>query len=70
MRPIGLEHLSLVDVTALDLIAVGAELGCARVSLFVSPVPMGPALDLVNDRSARATVLRDLRDLSRRPAVC
>jgi sugar phosphate isomerase/epimerase len=55
-----LDHLSLYDVGALELIDVSAELGCDAVSLFVSPLPLGPYLDLVRDRGARSDVVRAL----------
>ena len=61
MRPICLDHLSLSDLTALELIEVAATLDCAAVSLFVMPLPLGPYADLVNDRAARAEVAAALR---------
>ncbi|GLV28349.1 xylose isomerase [Sphingobium sp. TomTYG75] len=62
MRPLCLDHLSLYDVTALELIKVAAELGCDAVSLFVTPTPLGPYRDLTTDRAAKAEVLAALRD--------
>jgi sugar phosphate isomerase/epimerase len=62
MRPLCLDHLSLYDVTALEVITIAAELGCDSVSLFVTPGSLGPYLDLTTDRSARAEVLSALRD--------
>jgi len=62
MRPICLDHLSLYDVTALELIEIAAKLDFNAVSLFILPGPLGPYRDLVNDRSARAEVLKALRD--------
>jgi len=61
LTSICLDHLSLVDLTALELIHVATELECARVSLFVTPLPLSPSLDLVNDRPAKAEVLQALR---------
>ena len=61
MRPICLDHLSLSDLTALELIEVAAELGCAAVSLFVTPLPLGPYRDLVNDAAAKVEVMHALR---------
>jgi sugar phosphate isomerase/epimerase len=57
-----LDHLSLYDVSALELIEVAAKLECNAVSLFVMPLPLGPYLDLVNDRAARSDVVAALRD--------
>lgn len=62
MRALCLDHLSLYDVTALELIEVAARLECDAVSLFVTPGPLGPYLDLTRDRAARADVLAALRD--------
>jgi sugar phosphate isomerase/epimerase len=62
VRPICLDHLSLSDLTALELIEVASSLGCAAVSLFVTPLPLGPYRDLVNDVVARREVLSALRD--------
>lgn len=56
-----LDHLSLRDLSALDLIDVAAQLGCDAVSLFVLPLPLGPYRDLVNDQAARREVLAALR---------
>ena len=61
LRPLCLDHLSLSDLTAVELIEVAAELGCAAVSLFATPLPLGPYLDLVNDRAAKAQVVSALR---------
>lgn len=60
MTPLCLDHLSLVDLTALELIEVAARLGYARVSLFVGTLPLSPALDLGADSAARAAVARAL----------
>lgn len=62
MRPLCLDHLSLSDLNALELIDVAAKLDCAAVSLFVTPLPLGPYRDLVNDKSARAEVVSALRE--------
>lgn len=62
MRALCLDHLSLYDVPAIELIEVAATLGCDAVSLFVSPLPLGPYRDLVNDQAAKAEVMRALRD--------
>ena len=62
MQPLCLDHLSLSDLTAVELIEVAAALDCAAVSLFVTPLPLGPYRDLVNDRSAKAEVVNTLRD--------
>ncbi len=61
MRAICLDHLTLYDLIALELIEVASQLGCAAVSLFVTPLPLGPYRDLINDRSARAEVMKALR---------
>jgi sugar phosphate isomerase/epimerase len=61
MRAICLDHLSLSDLTALELIEVAAQLDCAAVSLFVTPLPLGPCRDLVNDAAAKAEVVHALR---------
>lgn len=62
MRPICLDHLTLSDLTVLELIGVAQETGCASVSLFVKPLPLGPYRDLVHDKAARSDVVRALRD--------
>ncbi len=62
MRPICLDHLTLSDLTALELIDVAAQTGCASVSLFIKPLPLGSYRDLVHDKAARADVVRALRD--------
>lgn len=62
MRALCLDHLSLYDVPALELIEVAAQLGCDAVSLFVTPGALGPYLDLTRDDAARAEVLCALRD--------
>lgn len=62
MRSLCLDHLSLYDVTALELIEIAADVGCDAVSLFVTPTPLGPYRNLVADRAARAEVLSALRD--------
>jgi sugar phosphate isomerase/epimerase len=62
MRALCLDHLSLVNLTALELIEVAAALGCSRVSLFVSPLPITPALDLAEDKAACADVVKALAD--------
>jgi len=61
VRPLCLDHLTLSDLSALDLIEVAGALGCAAVSLFVQPLPLGPYKDLVNDQAARREVLAALR---------
>jgi len=62
MHALCLDHLSLVDLTALELIEVAAALGCSRVSLFVRPLPFSPALDLTKDQAACADVVKALND--------
>ena len=62
MRPLCLDHLSLYDVTALELIEIAAEVGCEAVSLFVTPTPLGPYRDLTTDKAAKAEVLAALHD--------
>lgn len=62
MRPLCLDHLSLYDVPALEVIKIAAELGCDAVSLFVTPGSLGPYLDLTRDDAARTEVLSALRD--------
>ncbi|WP_167304908.1 sugar phosphate isomerase/epimerase family protein [Sphingobium vermicomposti] len=62
MRPLCLDHLTLSDLTALELIDVAAKTGCASVSLFIKPLPLGPYRDLIRDKAARADVVRALRD--------
>lgn len=57
-----MDHLSLSDLSAVELIEVAAKLGCAGVSLFVLPLPLGPYRDLINDRRARLEVQAALRD--------
>lgn len=57
-----LDHLSLSDLPVLDLIGVAAQLECGGVSLFVTPLPLGPYADLVNDMAARREVVAALRD--------
>ncbi|WP_097093773.1 sugar phosphate isomerase/epimerase family protein [Novosphingobium sp. Chol11] len=52
-----LDHLSLVDLTASEFVRVAAELGCAGVGLYISPVSMGPALDLTTDHAARRELI-------------
>jgi sugar phosphate isomerase/epimerase len=61
MRPIYLDHLSLVDVTGPELIEIAAGLGYAGVSLFVSAIPLNPALDLLDDAASRGEVMRAIR---------
>jgi sugar phosphate isomerase/epimerase len=61
VRPLCLDHLSLYDVPALELIEIAAELGCDAVSLFVTPGALGPYLDLTRDKAAKADVLSALR---------
>jgi len=61
VRPVCLDHLSLHDVPALELIEIAAELGCDAVSLFVTPGALGPYLDLTRDKAAKADVLSALR---------
>ncbi len=63
MRPLCLDHLSLYDVTAFELIEIAAELACDAVSLFVTPTPLGPYRDLTTDRAAKMEVLAALRDI-------
>ena len=62
MTGICLDHLSLCDVSARDLIDVAARLDCAAVSLFVAPLPLGPYRDLVHESAARREVVAALND--------
>ena len=62
MTAICLDHLSLCDISALDLIEVAGQLDCSAVSLFATPLPLGPYRDLVNDSAARREVIAALRD--------
>lgn len=62
MRSLCLDHLSLYDVTALELIRIAAQLECNAVSLFVTPGQLGPYLDLTRDATAKAEVVAALRD--------
>lgn len=62
MRPICLDHLSLVDLGATELVRLAADLGFARASLFVTPIPIGPATDFTLDRAARSDLLAALRE--------
>ncbi|OCC25157.1 hypothetical protein MB02_00205 [Croceicoccus estronivorus] len=61
MTGICFDHLSLCDISALDLIDVASSLDCEAVSLFVLPLPLGPYRDLVNDLPARQEVIAALR---------
>lgn len=61
MRPLCLDHLTLSDLTALELIDVASRLECRAVSLFIKPLPLGPYRDLLHDEPARAEVLAALR---------
>lgn len=61
MRALCLDHLTLSDLTARELIAVASELGCGAVSLFVKPLPLGPYRDLLRDKPARREVMSALR---------
>lgn len=61
MRSLCLDHLSLYDLPALDVVQVATELGCDSVSLFVTPGQLGPYLDLTRDAVAKAEVLAALR---------
>jgi sugar phosphate isomerase/epimerase len=56
--PLCLDHLSLVDLTALELAEVAAKLGFARVSLFITPLPLSPALDLTTNPPALLALRR------------
>jgi Sugar phosphate isomerases/epimerases len=56
-----LDHLSLPDLTALELIDVAAQSGFSGVSLFALPLPLGPYRDLVTDAAARREVVQALR---------
>lgn len=62
MRPLCLDHLTLSDLTALELIGVASRLECRAVSLFTKPLPLGPYRDLIHDKPARAEVIAALRD--------
>ncbi|MFT4054409.1 MAG: TIM barrel protein [Novosphingobium sp.] len=55
-----LDHLSLVDLDAEQLIAIAADAGFAAVSLFVTPIPISAAADLVADATRRKAVTRSL----------
>lgn len=57
-----LDHLSLVDLDALALIEVAAAAGFSAVSLFITPIPISPTPDLLADGTARAAVLKALRN--------
>lgn len=59
-RPLYLDHLSLVDLTALELAEVAAALGFAGVSLFISPLPLSPALDLTTNPAALLALRRSM----------
>lgn len=61
MPQLCLDHLSLSDLSALDLIEVAVALDCAAVSLFVRPLPLGPYRDLVTDLPARREVIAALK---------
>ncbi len=61
MRQLCLDHLTLSDLTALELIEVASETGCSSVSLFVKPLPLGPYRDLIHDCAARRDVVQALR---------
>lgn len=56
-----LDHLSLPDLTALELVHVAAQAGFSRVSLFALPLPLGPYRDLVADTAARREVVQALQ---------
>jgi sugar phosphate isomerase/epimerase len=60
-----LDHLSLVDVDALTLVRIASLAGFARVSLFVSPVPISSTPDLTKDGAA----LREIKALMRDEGV-
>lgn len=62
MTALCLDHLSLCDVPALELVEIAGTLECAAVSLFVRPLPLGPYRDLVDDPAARREVIAALRD--------
>lgn len=62
MRSLCLDHLSLYDIPALELIKIAAQLDCDAVSLFVTPGHLGPYLDLTTDGAAKAEVVAALRD--------
>jgi sugar phosphate isomerase/epimerase len=61
VRGICLDHLTLSDLTALELIETAGALGCQAVSLFVTPLPLGPYRDLIADLPARREVQSALR---------
>lgn len=61
MRTLCLDHLTLSDLSAFDLIDIAARLEFTRVSLFVTPLPLGPYRDLINKPTARAEVVAALR---------
>lgn len=69
MRRFCLDHLSLADLEALELIRVAADAGFAAVSLFATPIPISRARNLVTDRAARAEVLAALRDTGLRVGI-
>jgi sugar phosphate isomerase/epimerase len=63
VRPVCLDHLSLVDLTPLELVEMAASAGFGAVSLFVTPLPLNPAIpDLSIETRARAQLLTALRD--------
>lgn len=57
-----LDHLSLADVNAPTLVRAASLAGFARVSLFVSPVPIGSTPDLTRDGAALQEVRALLQD--------
>lgn len=61
-RPLCLDHLSLPELTAAELIEVAARLGFAAVSPFFLPLPLGPYRDLLRDEPARREVKNALRE--------
>ena len=61
MTALYFDHLSLCDLPACDVVEVAGQLGCAGVSLFVRPLPLGPYADLVTDQPARRAVVAALR---------
>lgn len=61
MRQLCLDHLTLSDLTALELIDIAAQLEFTGVSVFVTPLPLGPYRDLINDLKARAEIVAALR---------
>jgi sugar phosphate isomerase/epimerase len=57
MRALGLDHLSLFDLTPAELVRVAADAGCRSVGLFLEPVPFDGAARF--DMSPSGAAFRD-----------